>query len=82
MYVFDQVEVKVVERNKEGVVLEIKNPTAFDARVSIFAETSAEAKKPLDYMAFLTWRKVNVEKGKTCKIRINRDKVSLPPSAS
>ncbi|MBV5349358.1 hypothetical protein JZU61_06895, partial [bacterium] len=72
MVVFDHVEAKVIERNQEGVVLEIKNPTAFDAQISIFAETSTEAKKPLDYMAFLKWTKVDVEKGKTCKIKINR----------
>ena len=35
MMVFDHVEVSILERSKSGVVLEIKNPTAFPAKVSL-----------------------------------------------
>ncbi len=70
MIVFDHVEVSVLERSKSGVVLEIKNPTAFPAKVSLFAETSSDAKKPLSYTAFMKWQKIDVEAGKSCKVEV------------
>jgi hypothetical protein len=71
MYVFDHMEVKTLKRSKDGVKLEIKNPTRFDARVSVFAETSADAKKPLDYPAFLKWQKVSIRAGETRTVTID-----------
>ena len=65
MYVFDHVEAKVVKRDKSGITLEITNPTRFDASVSIFAEASKEAKKPLGYHNFLGWKKVDIKSGET-----------------
>lgn len=65
VYVFDHVEVKTVKRGKSGITLEITNPTRFDASVTIFAETSKEAKKPIGYHNFLDWEKVNVKSGET-----------------
>ena len=70
LIVFDHVEVTVVERGKSGVVLQIKNSTTFPAKVSLFAETSADAKKPLSYTAFMKWQKIDVEAGKSCKVEI------------
>jgi hypothetical protein len=70
MMVFDHVEVTVAERNKSGVVLQIKNPTAFPARVSVFAETSADAKTPLSYTAFMKWPGIEVEAGKTTMVEV------------
>ena len=71
LYVFDHVEVKVLEHTNDGSVLEVHNPTQFDAIVSIVAEKSANANKPLDYMAFLKWQKVRVGAGKSCGVRIS-----------
>jgi hypothetical protein len=71
MYVFDHVEVKILERSNHGIRLKITNPTKFDARVSVFAETSADAKKPLDYLGFLKWQKVIVRAGESCKVKLN-----------
>lgn len=65
MYVFDHVEVKAVKRDKFSITLEITNPTRFDASVSIFAESSKEAKKPIGYHNFLNWKKIDVESGET-----------------
>lgn len=65
MYVFDHVDAKVVKRDKSGITLEITNPTRFDASVSVFAETSREAKAPLGYHNFLNWRKVSIKSGET-----------------
>jgi len=70
MMVFDHVEVTVAERNKAGVILQIKNPTAFPARVSMFAETSADASTPLSYTAFMKWPKIDIEAGKTTKVEV------------
>jgi hypothetical protein len=70
MIVFDHVEVSILERSKSRIVLEVKNPTAFPAKVSLFAETSADARKPLSYAAFLKWREIDVEAGKSCKVEL------------
>jgi hypothetical protein len=70
MMVFDHVEVTIAERNKSGVVLQIKNPTAFPAKVSLFAEKSADARKPLSYTAFLKWQKIDIDPGKTRKVEV------------
>jgi hypothetical protein len=70
MMVFDHVEVTIAQRSKSGVVLRIKNPTAFPAKVSLFAETSAEAKKPLSYIAFMRWPKIDIEAGKIRDVEV------------
>lgn len=72
MYVFDAVEEKVLRRNAEGVTLRITNPTRFNADVSIFAESSEQAKVPLGYTTFLKWPKIDVPPGKTHTIFISR----------
>ncbi|PGH39862.1 MAG: hypothetical protein CRN43_06530 [Candidatus Nephrothrix sp. EaCA] len=63
-YVFDQVE---AERFKENGINKIKitNPTPFDAAVSIFMETSAQAKKTLLAGEFYEWPTVTVKAGKS-----------------
>jgi len=63
IYVFDAVESRIVKRTKEGIVISIINPTRYDAKISIFAETIADSKKTLGYTAFLTWPKVEVKAG-------------------
>lgn len=68
--VFDHVEVSVVEHAKSGIVLQIKNPTAFPAKVSLFAETSADAIKPLSYTAFMKWGKIDIDAGQTRKVEV------------
>jgi hypothetical protein len=71
LYVFDHVEARVLKRTREGVTLEIRNPTRFNARVSIFAETSADSRRPLGYMSFLHWRRANVPAGETSIVTIS-----------
>ncbi len=79
MYVFDHVEAKVLKRTKEEVMLSITNPTKYNANISIFAETLADSKRPLGYIAFLKWPKVEVAGGKTGLFRItNNGKVIKP----
>ena len=64
-YVFDSVEAKVISRDANGVKIEITNPTEYDAKVSIFAETAEQAKKPMGYTEYLKWPKVEVKVGET-----------------
>jgi hypothetical protein len=72
-YVFDHVQAKVNKRDANGVVLSITNPTIYDAKGSILAETLKESGKPLGYTAFLNWPKVEVKAGKTQIFRISTD---------
>ena len=65
LYVFDQVEAKVINRNSGQMKLSISNKTPYDAKVSIFAETSNQAKKPLGFVDFAQWPKVTVKAGTT-----------------
>jgi hypothetical protein len=70
LMVFDHMEVTIAEKNKSGVVLQVKNPTAFPAKVSLFAETSEDAMKPLSYTAFMKWGKIELEAGQTRKVEV------------
>lgn len=70
LYVFDHVKVTGINRNKSSIVLQIYNPTAFDASVSILAESAEKARQPLGLNAFINWPKVDVKAGKTVKYKI------------
>ena len=39
-----------------------------DVKVSLFAETLADAKRPLSYSAFMKWQNIDVEAGKRSKV--------------
>ena len=74
LYVFDHVEAKIIKQNKKQLVLQITNPTAYDATVTLFAENAEEAARPLGDNAFLGWNdKVTVKAGKsvTYKLKTN-----------
>lgn len=70
LYVFDHIEATVVKRDPKGIMLSVTNKTPYDASVSILAESSQQAKKPLSYTAFVHWPKVEVMGGKTQLFRI------------
>jgi hypothetical protein len=72
-YVFDSVEARVVSRDASGVKVEIRNPTKFDTRVSILAETAAQAAKPQGWTALIKWPKVEVKKGETKTFTVSPD---------
>lgn len=74
MYCFDHIEAKVKKRNAKTVVLELTNPTKYDAEVSIFAESEVEAKKLLGCSDFLNWSKVKVKAGETITHQIDNKK--------
>lgn len=73
LYVFDHVEAKIVKHTNDGIVLSVKNPTKYDANVSVLAETSAQSKKPLGNTSFLKWPKMEVKAGKTTLFHINNN---------
>lgn len=73
IYVFDAVEAKVLKRDNSGVTLEIRNPTRFDAKVSVLAENAAQAAKPQGHTAFIKWPKAEVKAGATAKLTIRSD---------
>jgi P pilus assembly chaperone PapD len=63
-------EAKVLTRDQSGIRIEIKNPTKYDARVSLVAENAREANQPLGAGALLQWRKVHVKAGETRNVQI------------
>jgi hypothetical protein len=70
LLVLDHVDVRSTARDREGVTLEISNPTPYPARVSIFAESSADSRRPLGWNAFEDWPRVEVPSGETIVYRV------------
>lgn len=65
-YVFDHLVVSLHKQDKKQMVLKIKNPTAWDAEVTILTENEERAARPLGDNAFLDWKvKKRVKAGKT-----------------
>ncbi|SDC99893.1 hypothetical protein [Niabella drilacis] len=71
--VFDHVEARIVKAGKEGITLAVKNNTRYDASVSVFAENSRQAAKPLSYTAFTGWPKVAVRAGGEVLVQIGQN---------
>ena len=68
--VFDHVEARVISRTSKEIEIDITNPTKYDAEISIFSETSANALKPMGNLAFLKWPKTKVRAGETLRHQI------------
>jgi hypothetical protein len=73
MFVFDQVQATSIKQKDGTTLVSIKNPTSFDASVSLFAETSKQSVKPLSYTAFVKWPKVAVSAGQEVTVQISND---------
>jgi hypothetical protein len=72
-YVFDNVEAEIIERNNKGIILKITNSTKFDAKVSVLAETTAQAQEALGYVSFINWPKVHIGTGQTKIVKIGKN---------
>lgn len=73
LYVFDHVEARIVSQTKNRLLLEITNPTVYDAVVTIFAENEDAAIRPLGDNAFLQWdRKVKIKAGETLCYKLTK----------
>jgi hypothetical protein len=72
--VMDHVEAEIVDSNlQRGTkIIQIKNPTSYDATVSIFAESATAAKRPLGWGAYDRWPKVNVKAGQSKSLRVDQ----------
>ena len=73
LYVFDHVTANIVGQDVKGIVIQVKNETIHDANVTVFAETSAKAAKPLGYNNFLKWHKVTVRVGESMKLLVGKN---------
>jgi hypothetical protein len=71
MIVFDHIEARLIKKTDKQVLIEVTDPTLFDANVSVFAETSVQARKPLAYTAFVQWPKLSLKAGQTRRVLIN-----------
>ncbi|SDS34712.1 hypothetical protein SAMN05216490_0989 [Mucilaginibacter mallensis] len=71
--VFDHVEAKLISDKGKQMLIEVKNPTSFDADVAVFAEKAAQAQKPLGYTAFVKWPKFAIKAGQTSRLLIGAD---------
>lgn len=71
LYVFDHVEARIVSQTKKQLLLEITNPTTYDAEVAIFAENEKDVTRSLGENAFLQWdKKIKVKAGKTIRYKL------------
>lgn len=52
------------------MIISITNPTAYDAIVTILAETAAQAREALPLNSFIDWQKVNIKAGKTKEFNV------------
>ena len=71
MYVFDHIEATVIKREAGEVTISVSNRTAYDAKVSVFAETSVQTKQPLPPVAFVRWPHFEIKAGETKQIELN-----------
>ena len=77
--VMDHVEAQIVAADNQNRTrtIRIKNPTPYDARVAIFAESSAMAKRPLGWGAYDRWPRVAVKAGDTVTVDVREDAAGI-----
>ena len=55
-----------MDQNTERLILRLKNPTKYDATVTLLAENAHQASLPLGENAFLNWdRKISIKAGES-----------------
>ena len=73
LFVLDNVNAVITKRDKNKITLRITNPTAYDARISLFSEDSVMSGKVMDRYSFMKWPKVEVKAGKTKEFSVDSD---------
>lgn len=74
-FAFDQVDV-VSLKNKNGeLALSLKNPTGYDAKVKVLAESKGQAAKPLSQNSYPNWQEIDIQAGKTVQVKFNSGKL-------
>ncbi len=64
IFCIDHVTAKVIKNTKNQLVVEIVNPTKYDASVKLLAENNSKSVKPLLNNASVSWQKVDIKAGK------------------
>lgn len=65
----DHVTASIVEQSEGGMVLELENPTNYDAEVHVFAETAMQARtRPLGAIGFQHFYRVSVSAGERLQL--------------
>lgn len=70
VYCIDHVQARVVKKSKNQLVLEVENPTAYDARFNLLAETASDQTKPLLNNASVNWQKIELKAGEKRKLTL------------
>ena len=69
--VFDHVDARIVEQEENSVVLEIINPTAYDAEITVLSESSSRMIEPLRRDLYLHLPRVTLKSGETRRVRFD-----------
>lgn len=72
LLVLDHVNAKVIKRTETSLTLEIENPTAYPAQVSLFAENNQASKQPLGLYAYTKWPKIAVPAKQKVQVSIDQ----------
>jgi len=72
VFSIDHIKASMTKSADGKTSLSLYNPTIYDAKVKILAESKDQALKPLGMNAFLNWPKVDVPAGKTVIYRLKR----------
>jgi hypothetical protein len=75
----DHVEVNVIGRDGGGMVLELRNPTPFDAAIKVFAETSGDLSKTLGAVSMLNCPVIKVAANAHTIAKVSNSGVTVDP---
>jgi hypothetical protein len=71
VFCLDHIKASITRSANSKTSLSLYNPTIYDAKVKVMAESKESALKPLGMNAFLNWPEVDVPAGKTVVMNIS-----------
>ncbi len=71
--VIDHVDARITARDDDAMTVAVANPTRFDARVRVFAETSTAATTILGQAAAVRWPVITISAGETRVVQMTKD---------
>jgi hypothetical protein len=69
-WAIDALDARVIENSAERLVVELSNPTRFDASVKVLAEDAAQMRVPLGQNALWGCRRVQVKAGERARVEL------------
>ncbi len=72
VFTMDHIKATITESSNGEASLSLYNPTIYDAKVKVLAESKDQKIKPLGMNAFLNWPKVDVPAGNRVLVRLKR----------